>query len=48
MTNDSPEDIERRRDELERYFNEIFTCKELAGNQIVKYFVEDTKKQAEK
>ncbi len=27
ITNDSPEDIEKRREELERYFNEIFTTK---------------------
>ena len=31
ITNDSPEDIEKRREELERYFNEIFTTKEIAN-----------------
>ena len=48
ITNDSPEDIEKRREELERYFNEIFASKELVNNSIVKFFIEDTKKQAEK
>lgn len=48
ITNDSPEDIEKRREELERYFNEIFTTKEIANTEVIKFFVEDSKKQAER
>ena len=48
ITNESPEDIEKRREELEKYFNEIFDVKEVVSSDAIKYFIEESKKQAQR
>ena len=48
ITNESPEDIEKRREELEKYFNEIFDVKEVVNSDAIKYFIEESKKQAQR
>ena len=48
ITNDSPENIEKRREELERYFNEIFNSKEVLHSDAIRYFIEESRKQAQR
>jgi len=48
ITNDSPENIEKRREELEKYFNEIFNSKEVLRSDALKYFIEESRKQAQR
>ena len=40
MTNDSPEDIESRREQLEKYFNEVFDIKEVLNSETISFFIE--------
>jgi hypothetical protein len=44
MTNENPDDIERRREELEKYFNDIFNVKEILNSEPIRYFIEESKK----
>ena len=48
ITNESPENIEKRREELERYFNEIFNSKEVLRSDAIRYFIEESRKQAQR
>jgi hypothetical protein len=48
ITNESPENIEKRREELEKYFNEIFNSKEVLRSDAIRYFIEESKKQAQR
>lgn len=48
ITNESPENIEKRREELEKYFNEIFNSKEVLKSDAIRYFIEESKKQAQR
>ncbi len=40
ITNESPDDIERRREELEKYFNEVFDNKEVINSETMRYYIE--------
>lgn len=48
ITNQSPDDIEKRREQLEKYFNQIFDVKEVLNSEAIRYFIEESKKEAQK
>jgi hypothetical protein len=44
ITNESPEDIERRREELVEYFNQVLRNPELASSPVIRFFIADAKR----
>lgn len=47
ITNENPEDIEKRREDLEKYLNGFFSNDLVLENEVAKYFLDEAKRQAE-
>ncbi|CAD8109061.1 unnamed protein product [Paramecium primaurelia] len=47
QTNENPETIEKRREDLEVYFNAIFSTQEIYDNEIIQFLISDSKKYFE-
>ncbi|CAD8197372.1 unnamed protein product [Paramecium pentaurelia] len=48
QTNENPETIEKRREDLETYLNALFSIQEIQESQIIQFFISDSKKYHEK
>ncbi|CAD8092700.1 unnamed protein product [Paramecium primaurelia] len=48
QTNENPETIEKRREDLETYLNTLFSTQEIQQSQIIQFFISDSKKYHEK
>ncbi|KRX08134.1 Phox homologous domain [Pseudocohnilembus persalinus] len=47
ITNENPEEIEKRREQLEDYLNQLFQHNEIIENDVIKFYLEDTRRQAD-
>ncbi|CAD8119283.1 unnamed protein product [Paramecium sonneborni] len=48
QTNENPENIEKRKQNLQTYLNALFCIQEIKESQIIKFFISDSKKYHEK